>query len=215
MATIFFPACKILGKYPEISQKIEAYLKLQFDDLKVESCCKTSLNRITSEDTVIYICTSCVMYVRDNTPAKTLISLWEIIDNDASFVLPNYKGKVVTIQDCWKVPNETRLQDATRNLLEKMKIDVLELENNRKTADFCGKFLYDPDMKQFAKFSKHITQHQDAFFKPHTDEAYIEIMKNHSRKITTDEVVCYCGACRDGLIDGGKSVFHLAELVFS
>ena len=214
MATIFFPACKVLGKYPDSSQKIEAYLKSQFGDLKIESCCKTSFNRITDEDTIVYICTACTMYLEDNTPAKAFISIWELIDQDASFVFPNHKGKVLTIQDCWKVANEKSFHDATRNLLKKMEINVVELESNREAVDFCGKYLYDPNMKQFANISQRIADHQDEFFKPHTDEAYIEIMKNHSSQITTDEVVCYCGSCRDGLIDGGKSVVHLAELVF-
>ena len=214
MANSFFPACKVLGKYPEISRKIEDYLKLRFDDLKIENCCKASSTSISNGDTVIYVCTACNMYLGDNTPPESFKSIWELIDNDDSFVLPNHQGKVMTIQDCWKVPNERKLHDATRNLLNKMKIGVVELEKNKEAADFCGKYLYDPSMKQFAKISQRVAKYQNEFFKPHSDEAYIKIMKNHSSQITTDEVVCYCGACRDGLIDGGKVVFHLAELVF-
>jgi len=216
MATIFFPACKVMAKYPEISVKLHEYLEVRFENLQIAGCCKgkDALPSITSEDTVIYACTMCAMFFNDSTEAKEVISVWEIIDADTSFVFPNHRGRTMTIQDCWRLPHETNLHNAIRNLLKKVDVEMIELENNRDRSDFCGSFLYNSEAKKYADWSTRIADYQHHLFQSYTEEEVIEKMRNHANLITTDEVVCYCGACRDGLIIGEKSVCHLIELVF-
>jgi len=218
MATIYFPACKTTAKYPKLAADLLTYLENRFEDLQIAACCKgkDAMADITADDTVIYTCGMCAMFLKDGSAANAFSSIWEVMDADKSFTFPSHQGKKLTIQDCWRVPDEAKLHDAIRSILGKMNIEVVELEKNRADADFCGHFLYDPNIQKFTSWSTRIAEHKDQFFQPHTADEITSLMKHHASLITTDEVVCYCGSCRDGLITGlgEQSVIHLLELIF-
>jgi len=216
MAIIYFPACKVTAKHPEISQRMLAYLQSRFEGLQIAGCCKGkgSLTDITPEDTVIYVCTMCAMFVKDGSAAQKVVSIWEIIDADESFAFPSHAGRSLTIQDCWRLPDETELHDTVRSLLGKMGCEVTELVKNRASSDYCGTFLYNPNVTKFARLSTRIAEHQDQFFQPHTDDELAEKMQAHAELFTTNEVACYCSACLDGFADGDLAAWHLFQLIF-
>lgn len=143
MATIYFPSCKFTAQYPLQSEKIKDYMKDRHG-AKIARCCKPGLASITGEDTVVYICNTCAAFFRESTPANKVVSVWELLVEDKDFRFPKYENRKVTIQDCWRTNDNIAQQKAARGLLEKMNIEIVELNENCDTTKFCGYTLYEP-----------------------------------------------------------------------
>ena len=76
----------------------------------------------------------------------------ELIDQDESFIFPDYSGLKVTIQDCWRLKERIEVQEAVRSILRKMNIEFVEIKKHHQETDFCGKTLYRPQIKRNSKF---------------------------------------------------------------
>lgn len=215
MSMIYFPSCKFTAKHPIISGKIVHYLKEKCAAQAV-GCCRTDLNKITDNDTVIYICNTCAAFAVESTQAQNVVSLWELMLEDNSFVYPDHSGKVITLQDCWRVYDNLAQQEAVRAILRKMNITVIEQQDHHDKTKFCGYSLYEPmpaDYHQLAP--KRLVKDAQGMFVAHSTEDKERLMKEHCSSITTKDVVCYCMGCSRGIELGGKHAVHLAELVFA
>jgi len=214
MAIIYYPSCRFTANYPEASKKALDYMTANYD-VQVAGCCRLNLESITSDDTLVYICNSCVAFFKESTPAK-VISIWELITRDKTFSYPDHKGRLITLQDCWRIYDHPDQHDAIRSLLTAMNMEVVELEQNREKATFCGPSLYEPLPADYDKYAPvRFVKEAEGLFIRRSEEEKQALMESHCKEMVTDNVVGYCLACVKGLTMGGKSAWHLAELVFS
>lgn len=139
----------------------------------------------------------------------------DYVASSSDFSFPDYSGLLVTIQDCWRMRDRSATHDAVRSILSKMNIEYVEIPMNREKADFCGTFLYRPQVERNPKLApKHYKEHIDGLFLPHTEEEQIRLMQEYCKQYETDMVVCYCHYCLEGLLAGGVNGKHIAELLF-
>ena len=208
----YYPSCKFIAKFPETSKRITSYFSANYD---VRDCCRADLKSLTSDDIVIYLCNSCAAFFEESSNSDKVVSVWEVIAADKNFAYPNHEGKLLTIQDCWRTYDNPAQQNAVREILSAMNIKVVEQNDSREKTTFCGKSLYEalPDGYEILAPNRLVKEAQGLFI-PHSEDERDALMKEHCETIYTDEVVCYCLACLNGVNSGGKSGVHLAELVF-
>lgn len=213
MSMIYFPSCKFTAYSPQASKKIEKYL-LENYDIQIWGCCKPNHKKLTNDDTVVYLCNTCSAFCREGSAVKKVVSVWELLENDEQFPFPDYGHRKMAIQDCWRVYDNEPHQRAVRRILQKMNIDIEELDENFGKTRFCGTSLYEQLSKQNGEFApKRFIENAEGLFQQHTKEEHITLMKKHCDKINSDEVVSYCIACNKGINLGGKKGIHLLDLM--
>lgn len=142
-------------------------------------------------------------------------SVFELIDEDASFVFPDCSGLYATVQDCWRIRERCATQDAVRSILTKMHIKYEELPDNRDKTEFCGSTLYRAQPEKNARFApRHYVEQATGKFASHTEEEQLAIMRGYSARFKTPAVICYCHYCLEGLLQGGADARHLAVMLF-
>lgn len=216
MATVYFPSCKFKAGYPETSKKLAEYITSRYG-MTITGCCRGNLQLLKEGDTAVCICNTCSAFCDESSKARRIVSIWEIVAKDEQFPFPDYKGKEIALQDCWRAYDKRSEQDAVRELMRKMNIRVVELPENYEKTCFCGTGVLQmpPDYyHELApkRFGKDAPNH---FFQPYTDEDKIERMRVHCADITTEKVACYCVACANGINLGGKKSVHVMELLFT
>jgi len=92
---------------------------------------------LTAEDAIWSICPNCMNIAAEWRGAEAH-ALWELIDADADFPLPNLNGWHVTLQDCWRMREYTATHDAVRSLLLGDAWDLLHEPAARRTQRQCG-----------------------------------------------------------------------------
>ena len=166
-------------------------------------------------DVVYYICHNCANILEESKPGVEVRSIWELILTDDNFPYPDHGGKTVTVQDCWRSRERREEQEAVRELLRRMKLQVVELEENFAKTDFCGSSLYRPQVARNPKLApRHYDIEAAGKFLPHTPEEQKTLMEEYCKRITTEWTVCYCHTCLEGLEEGEVLGKHLAELLF-
>jgi hypothetical protein len=202
----YYPSCVFRTIDAQADDCLTQYAKAQM--MEIAGCCRFDHKKTEAQDRSLYVCQACRTNISaiGNTPE----SLWLYLDQDTSFVFPDYHGMKMTLQDCWRYRDHTEIHDAVRSLLAKMNIEVAELPANRTKADFCGRFhctterytelrkQYDPDI------------HLDHL----PDHLYEKIMHEHVQQYPTEYVICYCNTCYKGIQTGGGHPIHLAQLLF-
>jgi len=233
----YIAACGFTSKFPELSRRIQQYIKDRFDITLLRCCvaqykvkeyeekiplkysdCWHSLQHCADfapGDTVYSICHNCSNIIEETHPEVTVKSIWELIFSDESFVYPDRGDISAVVQDCWRAKERTDEQDAVRGLLKKMNIDFSEASPNRENTDFCGTSLYRPQPpRNPALAPKHYFYGAEGKFIPHTEEEQRSIMRDHCSRFENKTAICYCHYCLDGLITGGADAFHIAQLLF-
>ncbi|HUH65710.1 MAG TPA: hypothetical protein VLZ07_04695 [Syntrophales bacterium] len=144
-----------------------------------------------------------------------ITSLWELILEDKKFSYPDYSHEKMTVQDCWRSYDNRVEQEAVRMLLEKMSVDIVEMNENYEKTQFCGVSIYQPAPERNLKLAPiRFVKNAAGKFISRTEEEKLELMQKHCKEINTDKVVAYCHYCSKGLELGRKNVKHLAELLF-
>ena len=237
MKSYYIASCLFTARFPEVSLAIQHYIEKRHN-IQIVRCCipnfrvKPNEERIPSGDAreawkklpvsaglepgdVVYsLCHNCTNIVEEQNEGVHALSLWELIDQDETFIYPDYAGLRATIQDCWRSRERTGEQEAVRSILKKMHIDYVEIPNNRDKADFCGSTLYREQPAKNARYApRHYVEQAAGKFLPHSDEEQIAIMRDYCRQYKTDAVVCYCHYCLEGLLQGGVDGRHLAHLI--
>nr|WP_314464425.1 hypothetical protein [uncultured Clostridium sp.] len=211
----YVASCFFTLMYPELSKKIQHYIGIRHNIQSVRCCMKnerikeyaesnmsepnkeswcalSNTARWQAGDIAYTICHNCSNIVEKANKGVKSVSLWELVLTDEQFEYPDYSGMQVTIQDCWRSKDRLDEQLAIRNLLEKMNIKYIELEENFHKTLFCGNSRY----------------------KTRPEEEQQQIMEDYCRKYKTKDVVCYCHYCIEGLQMGGVNGIHIAELLF-
>lgn len=233
----YVASCVFTSQYPQTSRKIQQYIKDRFG-MPIVRCCVPKYKRkeftekmpadyqeewsslpdsgdFQPGDTVYSLCHNCSNIIEETKPGVRVVSLWELILSDESFQYPDYGNVKATVQDCWRAQERLSEQKAVRSLLEKMNIDVVELQDNYDKTDFCGVSLYRPQPERNPKMAPlHYVEKAEGKFLPHTPEEQKSLMEEYCRQFRTDRAVCYCHYCLEGLLLGGMNAKHIADLLF-
>ena len=212
----YFPSCKFTQMKPETSEKIKQFMETY--GVRVAGCCRPGHKVLTGWDvTAITICETCSIIVRENRPGAKNISLYEFVDRLADFPFPDYNGKAITLQDCYRAKNRDAEKTAIRSVLRKMNVKIIELPGTDEELRFDGGFLFAPISPsnlqlapcRFGEIQKDVTVK--------SPEEIDTWLKEYCGRFNTDRVACYCNSCYTGLKQGlpeGKSAVHVAELLF-
>lgn len=213
VAIVYYPSCRFKEFLPEISPHIEAYMRERYDAV-IAGCCRPNHAPLSSRDAAVTICNTCRAIVFEDSPANVK-SIWELIASDGAFHFPSFAGERMALQDCWRSQGCHAQQDAVREILRMMNIDIAELPKRRDRADYCGVTLLAPLPAENACFApkRFCIDGKDTFIPMAPDEQR-RAMVRHCDGIAEEKVVCYCVPCTKGILLGGKTAIHLAELVF-
>jgi len=233
----YVASCVFTSRFPQLSDKIQRYLRERYD-MPIVRCCipKYKLKEYEEKmpeqyrsgwrslpdcatfgagDVVYSVCHNCSNIIEETRSGVKTVSLWELILLDDSFVYPDFSNMKVTVQDCWRSKERHSEQLAVRSLLKKMGIDFVELNENMNRTEFCGNSLYKPQPARNPKLAPlHYEVNAQGKFLPHTIEEQEKIMKEYCKQFSTDDVICYCHYCLEGLLMGGVNGKHIAELLF-
>ena len=216
MARVFFPGCKVKARYPEASAWLADQVVERGWADEVAGCCRVNHQRLTPEDTAVCVCNNCMAMIDEDADNGGLDNVWQLIDADDSFPLPDYTGWEMAVQDCGRAYDRTGVQDAVRSLLHKMGIATVELEDARENCVHCGVSTMAPAPAQDAGFAPWRYVEDAArrgMFVERTEEEKQAAVEAHCAAIPTDRVACYCTACDAALESGGKDAVNLIELV--
>ncbi len=238
MAEYYIASCVFTSQFPELSIRIQEYVRSRFSLPAVRCCvpryklrefeekmpegslrqCWSSLpdSGLFSEGDLVYsLCHNCNNIIEEMHPGVQVRSLWELIDSDPAFPFPDHHGLQAYVQDCWRSRDRKEEQDAVRSLLVKMKIEVVEMAENRERTEFCGASLYRAQPPRNPKLApRHYVEGAVGKFIPHTPEKQEEIMRTYCSQFHNGKVICYCHYCYEGLRMGGADASHLALLLF-
>lgn len=234
----YIASCVFTAQFPELSGRIQEYVRealglsvvrccvpryrlRDFEDRMPEGALRDCWRALPDSgdfgpgDEVYSLCHNCNNIIEETRPGVTVRSLWELLDADAGFPLPEYRGMTATVQDCWRARDRRAEQDAVRSLLGKMHIECVETAPSREHADYCGASLYRPQPPRNPRLApKHYVEGAQGLFQPHTEAEQAALMREHCRRYTTDKVVCCCHYCLEGLRLGGVEGIHQAQLMF-
>lgn len=214
MATYFFPSCKLTAGSPDASARLRAYLAGRWGATPV-GCCRTDRTRLTAQDTALVACTNCAAILQETSLAGRVQFAWERMDQDATFPFPDYGGEAMAVQDCWTAVDNPPLMDAVRSLLRKMRLEVVELPENRGQTRYCGVKLTSPCQADNARLApRRYGERGAGLFTPLPPDAQAAYFKDYCRRIPTARAACYCGSCKAGLDLGGVAGVHLLDLLF-
>ena len=234
----YIASCVFTARFPELSRRIQNIMRERLG-LTVVRCCVPSYRikdfenkmpegelrdgwqalpdsgRFGRDDEVYSLCHNCNNIIEEMHGDVKVRSLWELLDSDEGFPLPDYRGLCATIQDCWRSRDRRGEQNAVRRLLKKMNVDLVETTPNHQDTAFCGASLYRPQPPRNPKLApKHYVQGAEGLFQPHTEAEQARLMRDYCRRFTTDKVICYCHYCLEGLRMGGVNGIHLAQMLF-
>ena len=234
----YIASCVFTSKFPELSFRIQKYIEERFG-YSIARCCvpKYKIKEFEEKmpegwirddwsnlkdcgdyqegDEIYSLCHNCNNIIEEMHPGVQVRSLWELIDQDETFVFPDYSGLKVTLQDCWRARHRKQEQDAVRSLLKKMNIEVEELAVHGKDTMYCGHSLYREQPKRNPTLApKFYVEGAKGLFIPHTIEEQEQLMKQHASQYKTDVVVCYCHYCLEGLDMAKVDGRHIAHMLF-
>jgi hypothetical protein len=233
----YVASCVFTRGNPELSEKIQSYIRDKYG-FPIIRCCTPQYKVLEFEnsmpewyvdkwkrvphysefkdgDTMISICHNCSAIFEEQKPLIKRISVWELILQDESFPFPDYNQEKMTIQDCWRSKENYVEQEVVRQLMHKMNIDIVELENSHDKTEFCGISLYQAQPPRNPNLAPHrFIEKAKGKFISHTDEEKQKLMRLYCNQFTTNKVIAYCHYCVTGLNVGGVDGLHLAQLLF-
>ncbi len=196
------PSCSFNEMDPVSAKCLRDYAKEK--NMKIRACCHFDKNILTDDDIGIYFCQAC-REVMEKQGFRTK-SFWEILDEDESFVLPDYSGMKFVIQDCWRDREHPEIHKAIRSLLAKMHIEYVELLKNKDHSDYCGTLHFETELykDQVSSFD-HISHNGEELTK--------KMMEEKAAQLNGLPVITCCARCYKGFITGGAHPVHLMTLI--
>lgn len=207
MSNLYFPSCNFTAASPDAAKTIREYLGQK---MPVAGCCRTDALDYPEDSTAIYFCQACRETLGARAEGKfSLVNLFQYLDGDKDFPLPDYAGLTVTVQDCWRDREHPEIFAAVRSLLQKMHITVVEMEENREHSRFCGNLHVEPSSRELAEKLQAYGE-KPLYTLP--EEVQRLAMEEQVRKLPCELAVTYCNRCKSGILLGGGKAVHLLEL---
>jgi len=214
MDYLFYPGCQLSASYPEYVEKSYKYLVSEIKEGVglMLGCCgapadwagrkdlmEQSAERFmrvwneTGRPTFILACSSCCAVFERYMPEIPFVSLWEMFDR---YGLPEEaisgKGKSLGVHDACSTRHNQAIQESLRNITQKLGYKIDELRYNKEKTKCCGYggLVYYANREQTADFVKDRINE------------------------SSDDLLVYCAMCKDLFVEGGKSTYHILDLIF-
>ncbi len=207
MSEIYFPSCNFTKMAPAAAKAIRSYLS---EKMQVAGCCRVDKLAYEEGLTGLYFCQACRETLENRVPGKyQLKNLFEYLVDDKDFPWPDYSGLTATVQDCWRDRNHPEIHEAVRTALAKMKVRVIEMEENREKAVYCGNIHFEPHKPENILLME---QYSDKPLMLAPEDVQKKLFMEQAEKYPTDNVITYCNRCTLCIRTVGVNGIHLMEL---
>lgn len=207
MSEIYFPSCNFTKMAPTAAKAIRSYLA---EKMQVAGCCRVDKLAYEEGLTGLYFCQACRETLENRVPGKyQLKNLFEYLVDDKDFPWPDYSGLTATVQDCWRDRNHPEIHEAVRTALAKMKVRVIEMEENREKAVYCGNIHFEPHKPENILLME---QYKDKPLVLAPEEVQKKLFEEQAEKYPCDNVITYCNRCTLCIRTVGVNGIHLMEL---
>lgn len=202
---IFFPSCNYTKASPQNAKITRDFFK---ERMNVAGCCLYDKKEYTDQDVGFVLCQACRGQLESKIRVRTI---WEYFDEDPNFVFPDYKHQKMNLQDCFRDINHPEVHQAVRNILKKMNIDVIEIENNKEKSTFCGTLHFHTTSPIILDL---MSQYPDTKLSKMPEEIQTQIMEEYVKVFDLNyPVICDCNRCLKGVTMGGANGVHLLDLI--
>ena len=137
----YMPGCDVAKNHPREIKAIQNYM-VEKKQAVIDRCCRVSNKLLETGDIIINNCTLCELMLRETHPNNQIISLYEYVLSDPEFPWADFEGLCLTVQDCWRTRNNRQMQDAIRECLVRMHVQIIETEENYEKTKFDGMWLF-------------------------------------------------------------------------
>ena len=207
MGDIYFPSCNFTKASPQAAQKLRELLRAR---MPAAGCCRTDKKEYPAGERALYFCQACREVLEERFPQLVPENLFVWLDREAGFVLPDYSGLAVSVQDCWRDREHPEIHRAVRSLLSKMGVVVREISWNREQADYCGNLHFAPERPEAADL---VNARPGVPLYQFPEEEQRVIFAEQLEKHGGLPVLCYCNRCKLGIETAGGKAVHLMELL--
>lgn len=207
MGDIYFPSCNFTKASPQAAQKLRELLRAR---MPAAGCCRTDKKEYPAGERALYFCQACREVLEERFPQLVPENLFVWLDREAGFVLPDYSGLAVSVQDCWRDREHPEIHRAVRSLLSKMGVAVREISRNREQADYCGNLHFAPERPEAADL---VNARPGVPLYQFPEEEQRVIFAEQLEKHGGLPVLCYCNRCKLGIETAGGKAVHLMELL--
>ena len=211
MSSWYFPGCKYTSHNHGGAEKLKEYLSRRFGIVSL-GCCSVDRDQPGAADAIVYQCPTCGLILAESSRHSALRSVYELLAEDKDFPWPNHSGRAFTLQDCWRVRENPAYLDGVRAVLARMGIHPAELPESREKTDFCGATLYRVPSPRYETLAP-VSLVRKARFTPLPPAEQQWRMEENARRYPTQEVLCYCTGCLEGIRMGGKTPVHILDLI--
>ncbi len=201
----YFPSCNFNQLFKELNMNIKNYLKVH--SVQTLGCCRLDNKIPKKEDLVLTICTNCNLVLKEICQGE-VVFLWEHLNKDETFLLPDFTGDHFIIQHCAKADNNQK--EAVCNLIHKTgaSYSVSEFDH------FCGynfmRHMSQANLKIAPVIFSELENQVTVLDKNQQEKKINNMVKSYQQ----EKVIVYCNSCYKTLKNKGVNVFHLAELMF-
>ena len=215
--TIFFPGCALMAHSPSTVMNTYIYLKSKIPGMGIyNKCCGKPTAFMGKEDKfreyyailedefkskgvkrIVTGCSNCFITLQNNSKEIEVVSLWETL---SEIGIPKNKiqmGKIIdykfTIHDPCPTRNSDKIHESFRHIIDQMGIETDEMKFSRGKTLCCGSGGMVP-----------LTQN-------HIAAAH---MKRRAKEAKSQYIITYCQECVESMRRGGKSAYHIIDLLF-
>ncbi len=211
---VFWPGCAILSMGEEIVFKTYELLKTQIPDLQLSTMCcgkpslhisgrkffykkKNFLNKafkMYGIKRIYTLCPNCQHTLSIHSDCE-IISAWTVLDKSIPREkYSTHKGEKLSLHDPCPVKDHLENTIATRSILCKLGIEILEFDNNREKTICCGK------------------KNMIMTLEPEKGKKLFELRE---KQAPSREVVTYCASCVDTFRQNNFKTNHILELLWN
>jgi Fe-S oxidoreductase len=211
---LFYPGCQLSASSPEYVEKTYKYLlsKIKEGVGMMLGCCgapadwagrrdlmKENAERLRSvwlekgKPIFILACSSCSSIFEKYLPDIQIVSLWEIFTR---YGIPENarlkSGQVINVHDACTTRHNHKIHESVRKIATSLGCEIKELKYSKELTKCCGYggLVYYANREQANEF---VTDRMNE---------------------STEDMLVYCAMCKDLFVDGGKSTYHILDLIF-
>lgn len=208
MQNVYFPSCNFAKASPAAAKKLRGYLSAQ--GMLTAGCCRVEKGYNFPETNALYVCQACREFLEGRPENQvTCENLFVYLERDQNFPWPDYSGLTVTVQDCWRDRAHLEIFQAVRSALQKMRVQVVEMAENREHSVFCGNLHFEPQKPENKAL---LREHAGVPLFQLPEDAQKSLMREQVEKYPCSLALCYCNRCVQGVAMGGGKSVHLLEL---
>lgn len=205
---LYYPSCNFTKASPEAAKRLMALMK---EVMPATGCCRVEKAVVDEETVGVYFCQACreTLEARvENRPSTQ--NLFVYLDAQPGFSWPDYAGLTVNVQDCWRDREHPEIWEATRSVLRKMGVNIIEMEENREKSVYCGNLHFEPQKPENIAL---LAPYADIPLWQAPEDVQAALMREQAEKYTAPLTVTTCNRCTRGIELAGGNAVHLVELV--